>query len=139
MGGAVTPSEILSELQARQVELAVVGDRLRFRPASAVPEPLLEALRAHKAEVMDLVELRSWPEASKDAVRRFGKPCARLYPFIGQRVQTPDGPGRLLQVFAERVTVVLDAEPSRASFFLPSEVRPPGVAGDTTSTEPEVH
>lgn len=139
MGGTVTPSEILSELQARQVELAVVGDRLRFRPVSAVPEPLLEALRAHKAEVMDLVELRSWPEASKEAVRRFGKPCARLYPFLGRVVQTPDGPGRLLQVFAERVTVVLDAEPSRASFFLPSEVRPPGVAGGSTSTEPEVH
>ncbi|HSL82534.1 MAG TPA: hypothetical protein VLF66_07130 [Thermoanaerobaculia bacterium] len=133
------PSEILSELQARQVELVVVGDRLRFRPVTAVPEPLLEALRAHKAEVMDLVELQSWPEISRDAVLRFGKPCARLYPFLGREVETPRGRGRLLKVFAERVMVVLDTAPSQASFFLPSEVRPPGVAVASTSTEPEVH
>ena len=88
---------------------------------------------------MDLVELQSWPEASKDAVHRFGKPCARLYPFLGREVQTPEGPGRLLQVFTERVTVVLDAEPSRASFFLPSEVRPPGVAVGPILAETEVH
>lgn len=135
----MTADEILSELQTRQVELAVVGDRLRFRPVSAVPEPLLEALRAHKAEVMDLVELRSWPEASKDAVRRFRQPCARLYPFIGRTIQTPQGPGRLLQVFPERATVAFAATPGTVSFFLPSELRPPEAPDAATLPEPRIH
>jgi hypothetical protein len=135
----MTPSEVLSELQARQVEVVVVGDRLRFRPVTAVPKPLLEALRAQKAEVIDLVELQSWPEPSREAVRRFGHPSARLYPFLGRMILTPEGPGRLLQVFAERATVVLDAEPSRASFFLPSELRPPDAPSAAAFPEPEVH
>ena len=135
----MTPSEILSELQARQVEVVVVGDRLRFRPVTAVPEPLLEALRAHKAEVMDLVELQCWPEASREAVRLYRAPYARLYPFLGRTIQTPRGPGRLLQVFPERATVVLDGERERASVFLPSEVRPPGVAPCLTFPESRVH
>jgi len=138
MGGAVTPSEILSELQARQVELVVVGDRLRFRPVTAVPEDLREALRTHKAEVMDLVELQGWPEDSRDAVRRFRQPCARLYPFIGRMILTPRGLGRLLQVFPERATVAFAETPGTVSFFLPSELRPPGTPA-ATLTEPRIH
>jgi hypothetical protein len=57
----MTAADLLSELEARQVELAVAGDRLRFRPATAVPEDLREELRAHKAELLELLKTRSVP------------------------------------------------------------------------------
>lgn len=66
----------------------------------------------------------SWPAVSLDAERRFGQPHAKLFPFIGRKVRTPSGPGTLLQVFAERVTVLLDSELSRCSFFCPIEIEP---------------
>jgi hypothetical protein len=61
MGGRVNPSDLLSELQARQVELMVVGDRLRIRPVEALPPDLREELRRHKAEVVELLKARSGP------------------------------------------------------------------------------
>jgi len=64
------------------------------------------------------------PPVSLDAERRFGQPHAKLFPFIGRKVRTPAGPGTLLQVFAERVTVVLDSELSRCASFRPAEIEP---------------
>ena len=64
------------------------------------------------------------PPASLNAERRFGQPYAKLFPLIGRKVRTPAGPGTLLQVFAERVTVLLDAEMSRRSVFRPAEIEP---------------
>jgi len=69
-------------------------------------------------------EYTNWPPASMDGERRFGQPHAKLFPLIGRKVRTPAGPGTLLQVFAKRVTVLLDAELSRCSVFLPAEVEP---------------
>lgn len=66
----------------------------------------------------------NWPPESLDYERRFGQPHARLFPFLGRKVRTPSGPGILLQVFAERVTVVLDSELSRCSFFAPGQIEP---------------
>jgi hypothetical protein len=74
---------------------------------------------------MKLVWLQGWPESSREAVRRFGSPEARLYPYLNRPILTPAGRGTLLQVFTERVAVALDSEPGRASFWLPSEVYPP--------------
>jgi hypothetical protein len=65
-----------------------------------------------------------WPSASLDAERRFGQPHAKLFPFIGCKVRTPAGVGMLVQVFAERVTVLLDSELSRCSLFRPTEIEP---------------
>src|SRR5262249_3084323 len=65
-----------------------------------------------------------WLTACFDMERRFAQPHARLFPFIGRKVRTPAGTGTLLQVFAKRVTVVLDSEMSRCSFFSPAEVQP---------------
>lgn len=124
----MTAAEILSELEARQVELAVVGDRLRFRPATAVPDELLIELREHKAELIELVSLRGWPDDSRDCVQRFGRPEARLYPFLGKHVATSVGGGVLHQVFAERVAVALFSDLRRLVYLLPSEVRPPELA-----------
>ena len=65
-----------------------------------------------------------WAPESRDAVSRFGQPHAKLFPFLGRKVRTPKGPGTLLQVFAERVTVLLDSELSRCAWFHPGEVEP---------------
>jgi TubC N-terminal docking domain len=51
----MTASALVAELRARGVELIPAGDRLRFRPASAVPPDLVEHLRRHKAEVLVLL------------------------------------------------------------------------------------
>lgn len=71
-----------------------------------------------------------WPPESLDAEQRFGQPHAKLFPYLGRKVHTPAGPGTLLQVFAERATVLLDSELSRCSFFAPSQVEP--VTWDST-------
>ena len=60
----------------------------------------------------------SWAE------KQFAPPHARLFPFLGRKVRTPQGSGVLLQVFAERVTVLLDSDLDRCSFFQPAEVEP---------------
>jgi hypothetical protein len=65
-----------------------------------------------------------WPSKSLDVERRFGQPHAKLFPFIGRKVRTPGGPGALIQVFADRVTVVLDSELSRCTSFRPAEIEP---------------
>jgi hypothetical protein len=65
-----------------------------------------------------------WPPASLDAERRFGQAHAKLFPFIGRKVRTPAGPGTLLQVFSERVTVLLDSELTHCTFFQPAEIEP---------------
>jgi hypothetical protein len=70
------------------------------------------------------VEEATWPLGSLDAERRFGQSHAKLFPFIGRKVRTPVGSGVLLQVFAARVTVLLDAEFDRCSFFRPTEIEP---------------
>ena len=92
---------------------------------------LIDTLKRHKEEVEKLVRSRpvrcteiDWPPASTDAERRFAQPHARLFPFIGCKVRTPAGPGTLLQVFAERVTVLLDSEVARCSSFPPGQIEP---------------
>jgi hypothetical protein len=65
-----------------------------------------------------------WSAASIDAERRFGQPHAKLFPFIGRKVRTPAGSGTLLQVFAERVTVMLEANLGKCASFNPAEVEP---------------
>jgi hypothetical protein len=54
-------TDLLSTLEARRIELAVEGDRLRFRPVEAVPPDLREELRSHKAEVIELLKARGGP------------------------------------------------------------------------------
>jgi len=65
-----------------------------------------------------------WPPESLDAEKRFGQSHAKLFPFLGRKVRTPVGPGTLLQVFAHRVTVLLDSQLSKCSFFSPGEIEP---------------
>jgi hypothetical protein len=68
-----------------------------------------------------------WPQASLNVERRFHDQLhARLFPFIGRKVRTPGGPGTLIQVFAERATVMLEVELSKCAWFHPTEVVPVG-------------
>lgn len=135
----MTAEDLLAEVEALGVAVRLDRHELVLRPKSRLTPELVERLRAHKAELLDLVELQGWPEASRKAVRRYGAPCARLYPFLGRTILTPEGPGRLLQVLPERATVVLDSRPGRLCAFLPSELRPPGVTGCLAFPEPRVH
>ena len=51
----MTAAALVAELRARGVELIPAGDRIRYRPASAVPPDLVARLRACKAEVLCLL------------------------------------------------------------------------------------
>jgi hypothetical protein len=65
-----------------------------------------------------------WPEESLDAARRFAQPHAKLFPFIGRKVRTPQGTGTLVQVFANRVAVVLESQLEHCAFFQPDDIEP---------------
>jgi hypothetical protein len=51
----MTAVELVRNLQARGIELAPAGDRVRFRPGDAVTAEERDALRAHKVEVLALL------------------------------------------------------------------------------------
>ena len=114
--------ELLSELRALDIEMVVSGDRLCYRPASALSPDLLADLQSLKTELIEL--LRDWPKVSLDYLERFRVPEARLYPFLGREVTTPEGGGRLLQVIAPHAVVALARDPGRAVFFFWEEVHP---------------
>ncbi len=50
------PTELLAELSRRGVELAVEGERLRFRPQEAITLELRAALVEHKSVLLRLLE-----------------------------------------------------------------------------------
>lgn len=71
-----------------------------------------------------------WPLESIVAERRFGQSHAMLFPFLGRKVRTPDGTGTLLQVFADRVTVLLDSDLHKCAVFPPGAIRVIAATGD---------
>jgi hypothetical protein len=122
--------QIIARLEDGGGRLELAGDRIGYSVPSGNPEAqkLLAELRKHREEVAEFLRRRAeekkWPDASLDAERRFGQSHAKLFPYLGRKVRTPGGPGTLIQVFADRVTVVLDSELSRCSFFSPSQIEP---------------
>lgn len=71
----------------------------------------------------------TWPPQSLDCQRRFGELPARLYPFLGRKVRTPRGWGRLKQVRTGMAFVALDGSPGKvaeidAEDVLPGETLP---------------
>ena len=92
------------------------------RDEGTVPEPVAVPPGFGRPE--------DWPPECLASLRRYHRPpvlnCphAILFPLLGRRVQTPRGPGKLLQVFSGLATVVLDSEPERAAVFEPAEIRP---------------
>src|SRR6185503_10643717 len=75
----------------RGVELVPVGDRLRFRPASAVPPELRERLRVHKAEVLALLAPSALPGPAAPSLatparpRFYASPWPDVVPGLGAR------------------------------------------------------
>lgn len=143
--GAVV--EAVNELEKLGARLVLAGGNIRITyrcPAALVPalQRAVALLRSHKNEAIGCLRARitvqalrepKWSAESFGAERKFGHPAARLYPFLNQRVRTPRGMGRLLQVFKDRADVLLEAElakprsDQRASFFDPTDVCPPGL------------
>jgi hypothetical protein len=145
----MTAETLVAVLEQAGVRLRIDGEKLTLEaPADKVPGPeTIAGLRENKAAVLEYLrerseplriqfssfsdpiarkteKLESWPPESIQTERRLGQPHAKLFPFIGRKVRTPGGPGTLLQVFADRVTVVLDTELSRCSFFAPGQIEP---------------
>jgi len=48
----MTTADLMAELRRRGIELKADGNRLRFRPVSAVPPDLRAAMTEHKAEIL---------------------------------------------------------------------------------------
>lgn len=122
----MSAAELVTDIETQGVVLVPHGDRVRFRPKNKLPVALFEELKARKPEVLSYLQSRGWPPESLDCEWRFGKPQARLYPFLGKTVSTPMGPGTLLQVLSVHAAVKLDNNPDRATFFDWQDVRPPG-------------
>jgi hypothetical protein len=55
MGGDMNSAELVSQLQAKGIELQVDGERLLFRPIDALTPDEVEALRRYKPEIIRLL------------------------------------------------------------------------------------
>ncbi len=90
------PAQILTELERRGVELALDGNRLRFRPREAVTPDLRAAMAEHKDDLVRLVAAEdheiNW---RVDAMRQQATPRG-LIPFLVARRNLPDALGRCL-------------------------------------------
>lgn len=105
MGGDMTATQVLEELKDRHVELVVVGDRLRFRPAQAVPEELKEAMRAHKAELMEVLKARdavAVADALHDGVSE-SPPSLLASEVVAMSLEAFSGAGLVVTVHSERL------------------------------------
>ena len=145
----MTAETLVMALEQEGVRLRVEGERLELEaPADRVPtQKTIAGLRENKAAVVEYLRGRSksqeiqfssfsdpigwkteklerWPAESFEAERRFGQAHAKLFPFLGRKMRTPAGPGTLIQVFAERVTILLDSEVSKCTSFALGEVQP---------------
>ena len=85
------PVALMTELRARGIELAAMGDRLRYRPVDAVPPGLLTQLRVHKAELMTIL--------------RAGDYWARQAAALLAPVADPDLRADLRELFEHRAAI----------------------------------
>ncbi len=49
-------TELMGKIRGRGVTLSIVGDRLRYSPASCMTPELVEGLREHKADILEALE-----------------------------------------------------------------------------------
>jgi hypothetical protein len=76
MGGnlmTATPAPaaaLLTELTRHGIELQARGDRLRYRPQSAMTPELAERVRTHKADLLTLLQGDQAPEAPQSRQKR---------------------------------------------------------------------
>ena len=107
---------LCADLASRGVLIEAKADGLRVdAPKGTITTEILASLREHKREILKL--LSSWPPECLDSERRFGTREARLYPLLGKRVMTPEGPGVLWRVFTGSIGLVLDSHPKKVTYF----------------------
>lgn len=130
----MTPVEAVETLESVGGAIRLDGQSVKVKLPPDYPEVewLLAELRRHRNGVAALLrqraaKQRNLAQESLEAEQRFGQPHAKLFTLIGCKVRTPAGPGTLLQVFAERVTVLLDSERDKCSFFTPAQIEPVSV------------
>jgi hypothetical protein len=87
---------VLREMSARKLNLKPCPN-LNVRLGHDAGHP---ASPTHDSVPLNDVDDLGLRKRMEDSVRRFEQPYARLFPLIGLRVWTPEGPGRLLSVFA---------------------------------------
>lgn len=130
-----TPAHLMEALARRGVRFSARAGRLVVdAPAGVLTVADRDALRANKAAILGRLAgsppgptppAGSPPEVGPTAAPQ--GPAGVLTPIYrliqaqrdpaDRRVATPKGPGRLWQVFAGRVGVVLDATPTKVTFF----------------------
>jgi hypothetical protein len=129
----------VDELRRLGYHVFAEGGDIRYRyvgagqPDRRQVTPLLHELRSHKPDALGHLreeETDGRPPESLRAEACFGHRAARLYPFLGQQVETPHGPGRLLQVIKARCAVALDSRPETAVEVPADLVRPPQAQGE---------
>ncbi len=110
----------LADLRGQRVERDERAYYPTFHPAYLLRDPSKKALAWQDwQKVRDA--LRGLPlddsgehvEQADEAVEA----ARSLVPYAGQSVMTPEGTGRLMQVFVERCAVVLDIRPAKVTFF----------------------
>jgi hypothetical protein len=88
MGGTVNALQLLADLQACGIELAVAGNRLRWRPRDALTDTDRQSLARHKAELLALLSASG--EVQSPVLARHSGPL----PPLGARLFYQDADGR---------------------------------------------
>lgn len=84
-----TAAALLAELRRRGVELRPAGDRIRYRPAAAVPPELVAELRQHKAAVLALLTQPEKVSPRARSVRSYRYPWPDALPGLGPHAVIP--------------------------------------------------
>ena len=129
-------AQLLEEFSERGIGIWPDGDLLRLKPKSKLDDRLLEEVRAHKPELLALLN-SEWPQESLDYVKRFQHAAARLYPLLGKTVHTSRGRGRLLQVLGRAAAVALEGKDDVT--YLPWQEVNPVISGRKKRWENDRH
>jgi hypothetical protein len=104
--------QLLAKIESRGVVLRLAGDRLQFQPRDAVDGELLEDLRAHKRELLDLLRSRASVAGSMP-----GEVEPRRWPvseseLLAMRLSEFSKAGLVVEVFSEALdeTVILASD-----------------------------
>ena len=103
-------TDLLAELNGLGVELAADGDRLRFRPRKKVTAELAARLKAHKAELLVLLQPSppTGPPAMPEAwfVVGASAPCREHFAYDPETKTHPGWWDYLYEVHNRRLIVV---------------------------------
>jgi len=124
----MTAAEVLQALADAGCTVSLQADD-RILVKGPLTDELRRGIRENKVALLALLmwaEPAAWPAECLEAEERFASRHARLFPLIGQEVNTVYGRGRLWQVFKEGAGVILGDEGwARVVFVDPQEVYPP--------------